>query len=70
MRKGMIIDYKDVAAFLANESDEEQTEFFKVFIKELKATCKTNYHAEMQLASINLKLTEDERQLIGMLGGV
>lgn len=70
MKKGLIINYNDVAALLANESDDEQSEFFKVFIKELKACCKTNYNAELQLAGVNLKLTEEERELIGMLGDI
>ena len=68
MRKGFIVDYETVAALLANESDEEQGAFFKVFIKELKAQCKTNHNAEMQLAHVNNKLSDEEKELISMLG--
>jgi len=68
MRQGLIVDYKTVAALLANESDEEQTAFFKTFLKELRAVCRTNYNAEMQLAGVNQQLTDEEKELIGMLG--
>lgn len=68
MKQGLIIDYQTVAALLANESDEEQVAFFKTFLKELKGVCRTNYNAEMQLAGVNRQLTDDEKELIGMLG--
>jgi hypothetical protein len=68
MKKGRIIDYETVAALLANESDEEQGAFFKVFIKELKSQCKTTHNTQMQLAHINDKLNDEEKELISMLG--
>jgi hypothetical protein len=68
MRQGLIIDYKTVAALLANESDEEQTAFFKTFLAELRSVCRTNHNAEMQLAGVNQQLTDEEKELIGMLG--
>lgn len=68
MKRGFIIDYGTIAAHLANESDEEQSCFFRVFLDELRACCGTNHGVEMQLASINRKLTEKEKELLSMLG--
>ena len=68
MKKGMIIDYETVAALLAGESDEEQGVFFKVFIKELRSQCKTDHNTQMQLACINDKLSDDEKELLSMIG--
>jgi len=64
----MIIDYNSVAAFLANENDEIQAEFFKTFIIELQKVCKTHYHTEFQLAGINQNLSKEERELLSMIG--
>jgi len=68
MRHGLIIKYTDVAARLANEEAEIQALFFKIFLKELRACCETNYNAELQVLAINSHLTESERELIAMLG--
>jgi len=65
MKNGIIttIDWSLIGATLAQESDEEQTEFFKSFIKEAQ-TYGTNHQMNLQMASINLKLTEDEKEIL------
>ena len=55
-----------LGALLANRSDEEQVEFIRSFLKECKSWG-THYEIEMQLAFINGKLTNDEKELLGML---
>lgn len=61
------IDWQYVGSLLANEGDEEQAEFFKAFCKECKSWG-TNYQVEFQLASVNSKLTTEEKQILGMIG--
>ena len=68
MKRGFIVDYGTIAAYLAGESDEEQGSFFKVFLKELKSQCGTNHNTQMQLAHVNDKFTDTEKELISMLG--
>ena len=72
MRKGLekpIINWEYLGALLAEESDVEQVEFFKAFIAECRSFG-TNNQAEMQLFTINKKLTDDEKDLIRCLGEV
>ena len=68
MKKGIKteIDWALIGAELAQESDKEQVEFIKSFLKECK-TWGTSHQVEMQLAFINDKLTEDEKEALKML---
>ena len=66
MKNGLTIKYSDVAAFLANEDDDTQSEFFKIFASELRSTCKTAYHSGMQMASVYQKLSEEDRDTLWM----
>ena len=52
------IDWEQVGAQLANESDNEQVEFFKSFVKEMNSWG-THYQTQMQLAFVNEKLTKE-----------
>ena len=56
-----------LGALLAQESDDQQAEFFKAFVKECKSWG-TNYQVELQLAAVNAKLTAEEKDALGMLG--
>ena len=60
------IEWAYVGAKLAQEDDNAQAEFFKGFIKEC-LSWGTRIQAESQLACVNIKLTSDERELLGML---
>ena len=60
------IDWKLMGALLANKGDVEQADFLKAFIKEC-LSWGTRHQVEMQLASVNHKLTSDERELLAML---
>lgn len=64
MRQGLIINYKDVAAMLANEDDTTQSEFFTVFAEELRQTCGTEYHAGCQMSSIYMKMSEKNKETL------
>lgn len=61
------VDWAHIGAVLARTGDEEQAVFFKAFVKECNSWG-TRYQVEFQFASINLKLTKDERDVLGMLG--
>ena len=69
MRKGIFteIDWKYIGAVLANSDEQEQTDFFKSFIKECNSWG-TNYQVGVQLAGVNHNLTDDEKETISMLG--
>ena len=69
MKRGIStdIDWSYIGATLAREDDNVQAAFFKAFVKEC-LSFGTHYQAESQLASINLKLTDNEKELLGMLG--
>ena len=60
------IDWKLMGAILANEGDEEQSAFFKAFLKEC-ASWGTSHQVEMQLCCVNHKLTADERETLKTL---
>ena len=68
MRKGIrtSIDWSLVGAELAQSDDNDQAEFFKAFVKEAQ-TYGTHYQTEMQLMSINQKLTNEEKELIATI---
>ncbi|MEN6321718.1 MAG: hypothetical protein ABFD82_23590 [Syntrophaceae bacterium] len=67
MRIGMVEpDWAYIGAVLARGSDDEQATFFKSFLKEC-STWGTHHQIEMQLAGVNEKLTNDEKDLLGML---
>lgn len=60
-------DWKYIGAKLARADDVEQCDFFKAFIKEC-LSWGTGHQVGLQLAYINDKLTEKEREVISMLG--
>jgi hypothetical protein len=59
--KEISINWKLMGAKLARLSDEEQAEFFKGFVFELK-TWDTNASVQFQLAGVNIKMTPKERE--------
>jgi hypothetical protein len=68
MRMGLRdIDWSQVGAQLAQSGSDEQTEFFKSFVKEC-LTWGTNHQVEQQLAAVNVELTVEERRVLSMLG--
>lgn len=67
MRQGLTNDWKYVGACLAQSDSNEQTEFFKAFIKECQSWG-TRLQVESQLAYVNLELTSEEREVLAMLG--
>ena len=67
MKQGLRdIDWDYAGAALARESDNEQVQFFKAFIKECNSWG-TRLQVEKQLSFINLKLTKEERETLSML---
>jgi hypothetical protein len=60
-------DWEYVGAVLAQSGDDEQAIFFKAFVKECNSWG-TRLQVEGQLASVNLKLTPDEKKTLGMIG--
>jgi len=68
MKHGLLKDpdWAYVAALLANTGDIEQATFFSAFVKECNSWG-THYQVEQQLAFVNLKLTEKERETLSML---
>ena len=68
MKYGLVeIDWGYVGAKLATLSDTEQISFFKAFVKECQ-TWGTEYQIQMQLANINMALTEKEKETLSMIG--
>lgn len=61
------IDWSYVGALLAQESDIEQIEFFKSFVKECN-TWGTKHQIQLQLAIVNQKLTIEEKETLSMIG--
>lgn len=68
MKQGIItkIDWEYIGACLANESEDEQVQFFKAFVMECNSWG-TQYQVQTQLAFINGKLTKEERETLSML---
>lgn len=60
------IDWEYVGATLANSGDDEQALFIKAFIKECKSWG-TRFQIEQQFASVNNKLDDDEKYLLGVI---
>jgi len=60
------LSWSYIGALLANQSDNEQSEFLKAFLKEC-LTWGTRFQVEQQLACVNHKLSSEERGLLGML---
>jgi hypothetical protein len=69
MRQGIHkeIDWEYMGALLASDDDVNQIKFFKGFIRECK-TWGTHYQIEIQLAGVNQKLTDEEKDLLSMIG--
>ncbi len=69
MKLGILknIDWTYVGALLAQGADDEQSEFFKGFVKECKSWG-TEYQVQSQLAAVNIRLTDDEKETLSMLG--
>jgi len=66
VKGGDYFNWEAIGALLAQKSDIEQTKFFQSFIKEIE-TYDTNLSKEMQLMSINNKLTDREKELLSCL---
>lgn len=60
------VEWGYVGARLANCGDDEQSEFFKAFIKEC-LSWGTRYQVGIQLAGVNHKLTPEEREVLSQL---
>jgi hypothetical protein len=69
MRNGIMteLDWALIGSILANQSDEEQATFLKAFIRECKSWG-THHQIELQLAMVNAKLTDEEKELLSMIG--
>lgn len=67
MKRGLIIDFNSVAAYLAHEDAKTQAEFFNAFVKELNVCCETHHAAEMQMAYVAEKLTPETKTRLAML---
>ena len=69
MKMGIMndVDFEYVGALLAQAGDDEQAKFLKAFVKECNSWG-TRYQVEMQLAGVNLLLTNDEKKTLSMLG--
>lgn len=60
-------DWKLIGSKLAHADDKEQTDFFRAFVKECK-TWGTHYQVELQLAGVNRQLSDEEKDVLSMLG--
>ena len=60
------MDWEYVGALLANGDDDDQAKFLKAFIKECNSWG-TTHQVQKQLASVNRKLTPEEREALSML---
>ena len=60
------LDWAQVGADLARGDSNDQTDFFKAFIKEMNSWG-TRHQVEMQLAYVNGELSKEERKTLGML---
>jgi len=59
-------DWKYIGAVLAQGDDNMQVDFFKSFVKELKSWG-TSIQGESQLAAINIRLTDEEKDVLSMI---
>ena len=60
-------DWGYIASVLANTGDDNQIIFFKALVKEMRSWG-TMYQAQIQLAGVNRQLSNDEKELLSMLG--
>jgi len=60
------VDWEYIGALLAQTGDDEQAMFLKAFIKECNSWG-TSHQVEMQLASVNHRLTDDEKETLSMV---
>jgi hypothetical protein len=67
-RRGLIIDFKSVAAYIAHESADIQAGFINTFVKELHSACQTAHHVEMQAVYIMGQLTPESKKFCDVLG--
>jgi hypothetical protein len=66
MRKGIVpLDWSLIGSMLANEGDNEQAEFLKALLNEMR-TWGTNFQIEMQLCHIASKLSSADRELLSI----
>jgi len=56
-----------IGAKLAQEDSIAQVKFFKAFVAEMQ-TWGTSYQMQMQLAYVNGELSEEEKEVLSMLG--
>lgn len=68
MRQGIVkdVDFSLLGAMLAQDDSDKQVRFFKAFVEECKSWG-TNHQVEMQLAAVNLELTQAEIEVLKML---
>lgn len=60
------IDWLEIGAMLANESDNEQAALLSSFCKELRKACGTHHHTEMQMVCIQNKLSKEDQELLAV----
>lgn len=60
------IDWLEIGAMLANESDIEQAALLSSFCKELRKACGTHHNTEMQMCYIQHKLSKEDQELIAV----
>jgi len=63
-RRGLVIKYEDVAAYLAHEGNEVQAKFFNTFGNELRAACETDFHAQSQMAWVLGDITPENKETL------
>lgn len=61
------IDWEYAGACLARGDANEQTKFFKAFVKECR-TWGTRWLVQQQLACVNRLLSDSEKECLGMIG--
>ena len=68
MKRGIMteIDWAFIGATLAQEGDDNQAMFIKAFLKECNSWG-TRLQVERQLACVNAKLSDDEKEALSML---
>jgi hypothetical protein len=60
-------DWDYIGSVLARTDDIGQIKFFKAFVKECE-TWGTEYQIGSQLAGVNHNLTDEEKEILGMIG--
>lgn len=64
----LTLDPRELAASLAHAGDDDQAEFFKVFLDELRHACETHFATQTQLCYIANKLSKRDRDDLAILG--